>query len=119
MTDHRDDVFAGGHGVGVFADDEPAELAGMDARILAAYRCEFGSERPWSRRVRGGLPVAALLLVGLLVGAVLTLSSRPASEGAAAPPANGVQDAPVVTQTSLAGFQPVDDMQAVVVREAR
>jgi hypothetical protein len=111
MIDDADDAFG-----------ESPDLSRMDARVLAAYRREFG--RPgWRRRVRVPLPVAALVLIGLLVSAVAALRTRSAVETAApAPAADPVQAvrrdlAVVTTQTSLSGFEPVDvdDMQVVTV----
>jgi hypothetical protein len=115
MTHETDEVVAPEHGV--FA--EPPELAGMDARILAAYRREFGSGRSlWRRSLQVPLPVAALVLMGLFVCAVLAFRGRPA-ENATVPSADSVQtvrhDRPVVTNTSLAGFEPIDDIQLIVV----
>ena len=117
MIDERDDALARERCV---LEEAPAP-EGMDARILAAYRREFGSGRGWRRSRRVPLPVAALVPVGLIVGAALVLRARPAGEGAAAPTRHpdAVQaahyDPPLVTATSLAGFEPIDDVQAIVV----
>jgi hypothetical protein len=101
---------------------------GLDDRVLAAYRREVGPAQPWWRRfltasVRVPLPVAVGLVLLLLVTAAL--ARRPAAPaptaGTAAPP-EPVQavrntEAPVVTPTSLAGFQPVAEVTATVVTD--
>jgi hypothetical protein len=119
MIDDADDPSPGGRSV--FGD--PCDLRGMDARVLAAYRREF-RPRPgvWGRPLRIPRPVAALVLLGLLACATLAVRARSTGESAKAPSSSAegaVQsvrhDPPVVTNTSLAGFQPVDEMQVVVV----
>jgi hypothetical protein len=107
MIEDDDLLSAGADGVG-----GPAEHARMDDRILAAYRREFGPRRRVRRALRA-LPVA-LALGGLLAWGVLR--ERPAEQkapAAAAPPAVRL-DASLVTQTSLAGFKPVDDVEVNV-----
>jgi uncharacterized membrane protein YdfJ with MMPL/SSD domain len=104
----------------------PVVPEGMDERMLAAYRRQAGSAEPWWSRlftasVRVPLPVAVGLLMLLVVAAALAL--RPVSESPTAgttPPSAPVQaaraaDSPVVTRTSLAGFQPVAEVTATVV----
>ena len=117
MIDDADDVLSGDRNV----FGEPWELSGMDARVLAAYRREFGPRphRLWGQPLRVPRPVAALVLVGLLVCAALAFRGRSAGGSATAPSPQSVQsvrhDPSIVTNTSLAGFQPVDEMQVVVV----
>jgi hypothetical protein len=99
---------------------------GMDERVLAAYRRERHAAEPWWSRlftatVRIPLPVAVGLLMLFIVTAALAL--RPA----AAPPTAGTSgpsepvqaaragEEPVVSRTSLAGFQPVTEVTATVV----
>jgi hypothetical protein len=104
--------------------EDPAEHSRMDARILAAYRREFGGRRSRSASLRVPLPVAAAVLAALLVCATLVVRGRAGGGNAtqpSAPPEAPVQvqvrhDAPLVTNTSLAGFEPVDEMQVIVVR---
>ena len=104
----------------------PVVPEGMDERMLAAYRRQAGAAEPWWSRlftasVRVPLPVAVGLLMLLVVTAALAL--RPVSEPPTAgttPPSAPVQaarnaDSPVVTRTSLAGFQPVAEVTATVV----
>ncbi len=98
----------------------------LDLRVLRAYRRQTGS---WWRRfasaeVRVPLPVAALLTLLLLLSTMLALRPAP-SGGTAATPASGEpvqaarrQEPAVVTHTSLAGFQAVEEMQVTVVQEA-
>lgn len=110
----------------------PAVPDGLDARVLAAYRRETGNGQAWwkrlvAARVHVPLPVAVAVLLLLIVTA--TLARRPAptpvtatpTAGTAAPaePVQAVRngEAPVVTRTSLAGFQPVSEVTAVVVTE--
>ena len=117
MIDDADDAFARERRV----LGDPPELEAMDARILAAYRREFGARRrAWPRFLRVPVPVAALVVVALLVCAALVVRGRAGAGSATvpSPPEAQVQvrhEAPVVTSTSLAGFEPVDEMQAIVV----
>jgi hypothetical protein len=99
------------------ADDMPA---GAHERMLARYRRAY---LPWWRRLsaaplRIALPVAASLL--LMAGAaVLTLrspSDRGAAPGPAAVPSTVAASAPA-PRSSLAGFQPMDEVTATVVTE--
>jgi hypothetical protein len=101
---------------------------GLDERMLAAFRKQTGAGAPWWERVftasvRVPLPVAVGVLVLLLVTAALALRPAPAPSTAGTPgPSGAVQTAlriepPVVTRTSLAGFQPLTEVTATVVRE--
>jgi hypothetical protein len=112
---------------------ETPDLAGMDARVLAAYRREFGARRRfWGRPLRVPRPVAALVILGLLVCATLALRGRSPEGQALSPEENATArdprsvqsvrqdlpvrgDLPVVTNTSLEGFEPVDEMEVVAV----
>jgi uncharacterized membrane protein YdfJ with MMPL/SSD domain len=101
---------------------------GMDDRVLAAYRRQTGGEQPWWERffttsVRVPLPVAVLVLLLLIVSAALARRpAPPAPTAGTAAPSEPVQaarngEAPVVTPTSLAGFQPVVEVTATVVTD--
>ncbi len=98
---------------------------GMDERVLAAYRRQAGTAEPWWARlftatVRVPLPVAVGLLMLFVVTAALALrpATAPPTAGTAGPtePVQAVQrlDPPVVTRTSLAGFEPVPEVTATV-----
>jgi hypothetical protein len=94
--------------------------AGAQERMLARYRRAYV---PWWRRwsaapLRIALPVAVSLL--LVAGAaLLTLRSpspREAAQGPAAAPSTVAASAPA-PRSSLAGFQPMDEVTATVVTE--
>jgi hypothetical protein len=98
---------------------------GMDERMLAAYRRQAGTAEPWWARlftasVRVPLPVAVGLVMLFLVTAVLALrpATPPSTAGTTGPsaPVQAAQrlDPPVVTRTSLAGFEPVPVVTATV-----
>jgi hypothetical protein len=109
----------------------PPVPEGMDERVLAAYRRALGRSEPWWARlftasVRVPIPVAIGLLMLFAVTALLALRPVPPQESAGAAgssePVQAVRvAAPVVTRTSLAGFQPVSEVTATVVetRETR
>ena len=104
----------------------PVVPEGMDERVLAAYRRQAGTAAAWWERlftasVRLPLPVAVGLLMLLIVTTALALrpASPPPTAGTTGP-GEQVQavrqaEAPVVTRTSLAGFQPVSEVTAMVV----
>lgn len=105
----------------------PIVPEGMDERVLGAYRRQVQAAEPWWSRlftasVRVPVPVAVGLLMLLIVTAVLAL--RPVSQPPTAGTAGGAEpvqaarhvDSPVVTRTSLAGFQPVAEVTATVVQ---
>ena len=105
----------------------PVVPEGMDERVLAAYRGQVLPAEPWWSRlftatVHIPLPVAVGLLMLLIVTAALALRpvASPPTAGTAGP-SQPVQAArqtgsPVVTRTSLAGFQPVAEVTATVVQ---
>ena len=105
----------------------PVVPEGMDERVLVAYRRHAGQEPWWSRlftaSVRVPLPVAVGLVMLLIVTAALALRpvSTPPSAGTAGPsePVQAARhaDVPVVSPTSLAGFQPVTEVTATVVTD--
>ncbi len=105
----------------------PVVPDGMDERVLAAYRRQTGREPWWSRlftaSVRVPLPVAVGLVMLLIVTAALALRpvSTPPTAGTAGPsePVQAARhvDVPVVSPTSLAGFQPVTEVTATVVTD--
>ena len=109
----------------------PVVPEGMDERMLAAYRRQVRAAEPWWSRlftaqVRVPLPVAVGLLLLLVVTATLALrppSAPPPTAGTGAPSAP-VQAAravapAVVTRTSLSGFQPVSEVTATVIEDAK
>jgi uncharacterized membrane protein YdfJ with MMPL/SSD domain len=105
----------------------PVVPEGMDERVLAAYRRQSGREPWWSRlftaSVRVPVPVAVGVLMLLIVTAALALRpvSAPPTAGTAGPsePVQAARhaDVPVVSRTSLAGFQPVTEVTATVVTD--
>ena len=107
----------------------PAAPDGMDERVLQAFRRQAGAGRePWWSRlftasVRVPLPVAVGVLMLLLVTAALALRPVPpaptAGTGGPSEPVQAARrgDVPVVSRTSLAGFQPVSEVTATVVTE--
>ncbi len=108
----------------------PAVPDGLDERVLTAYRRHVRQAEPWWSRlftasVRVPLPVAVGLVILLLVTAALALRPTvpPPTAGASgaggpvqAAQANRPVGPPVVTRTSLAGFQPVSEVTATVVQ---
>jgi anti-sigma factor RsiW len=105
----------------------PVVPDGMDERVLRAFRRQTGTARePWWSRlftasVRVPLPVAVGVLMLLIVTAALALRPAvPPPTAGTAGPSEPVQaarrgDVPVVSRTSLAGFQPVSEVTATVV----
>ena len=104
----------------------PVVPEGLDERVLTAYRRQTGGREPWWSRlftasVRVPLPVAVGVLMLLIVTAALAL--RPGvPPPTAAGPSEAVRaarrgDVPVVSRTSLAGFQPVTEVTATVVTD--
>jgi hypothetical protein len=107
----------------------PVVPEGMDERVLAAYRRLTAAEPWWSRlltaSVRVPLPVAVGVLMLLFVTALLALRPAPAgpTAGTSGPP-EPVQaarrgDVPLVSRTSLEGFQPVSEVTATVVADPK
>jgi hypothetical protein len=107
----------------------PVVPDGMDQRVLEAFRRQAGAIRePWWSRlftasVRVPLPVAVGVLMLLIVTAALALrpATPPPTAGTGGPsePVQAARrgDVPVVSRTSLAGFQPVSEVTATVVTE--
>jgi len=105
----------------------PVVPEGMDERVLAAYRRQAGREPWWSRlftaSVRVPVPVAVGVLMLLIVTAALALRpvGAPPTAGTTGPsePVQAARqaDVPVVSRTSLAGFQPVTEVTATVVTD--
>jgi len=105
----------------------PVVPEGMDERMRAAYRRQAGREPWWSRlftaSVRVPVPVAVGVLMLLIVTAALALRpvSAPPTAGTTGPsePVQAARygDVPVVSRTSLAGFQPVTEVTATVVTD--
>jgi anti-sigma factor RsiW len=105
----------------------PVVPDGMDERVLAAYRRQTGQDPWWSRlftaSVRVPVPVAVGVLMLLIVSVALALRppAAPPTAGTAGPsePVQAARhaDVPVVSRTSLAGFQPVTEVTATVVTD--
>jgi hypothetical protein len=106
---------------------DPVVPEGMDDRVLTAYRRAAGHEPWWSRlftaSVRVPVPVAVGILMLLIVTAALALRpvATPPTAGTTGPsePVQAARqgDVPVVSRTSLAGFQPVTEVTATVVTD--
>jgi hypothetical protein len=107
--------------------EAPVVPESLDERVLKAYRRQAGIARPWWVRLLGSsiqvpVPVAIALALLLLLTATFALRPTPPPPTAGTPGAGGpVQAAqaasPLVTGTSLAGFQPVSEITATVVKE--
>ena len=107
--------------------EAPVVPDGMDERVMAAYRREAGTAEPFWKRwfatsIRVPVPVA--LVVALLLIFTAALAMRPVSPPPTAvtpdtsgPVRSAQRAVPVVTGTSLAGFQPVTEITASVVQE--
>jgi len=106
----------------------PVVPDGLDDRVLVAYRRQVGAREPWWSRlftasVRVPLPVAVGVLMLLIVTAALALRPAvPPPTAGTSGPSDPVQaarhlDVPVVSRTSLAGFQPVTEVTATVVTD--
>jgi hypothetical protein len=103
----------------------------LDARVLASYRRRVAHVPFWRRllstSIRVPLPVAVAALVILLVAAAVALrrpsANRPdepqLTRAAGGARTASVGDQPVVTRTSLAGFEPVAEMNVTVVQGDR
>jgi hypothetical protein len=99
----------------------------LDERVLRAYRRQAGTAPPWWARllassIRVPVPVALALALLLLLTAALALRPAGPPPTAGAPggggPVQAAQGAsPLVTGTSLAGFEPVSEVTATVVKE--
>jgi hypothetical protein len=105
--------------------EAPEVPPSLDERLTASFRRETAP--PWWRRLFGAtvpvpLPVAVAVLLLLLATAAIALR-RPVTASPDVPQLAEVKqsasrlDAPVVTHTSLAGFEPVSDMAVTVVSE--
>jgi hypothetical protein len=126
IDEHDEERDEGLHGL-LAQSGAPLVPEGMDERMLAAYRRQVGLARPWWRSfltasVRVPLPVALAVVMLLIVSTALALRPAPTAPTAGpSPSSEPVQaarhaEAPVVTGTSLAGFQPVAEVTATVVR---
>lgn len=107
--------------------EAPVVPDGLDERVLEAYRRRGGLATSWWRRLLTGtirVPVPVALAVVLVVLVTAALALRPSSPPPTAVSPSGSSPVraaqgtvPVVTGTSLAGFQPVAEVTATVVRE--
>jgi len=96
----------------------------LDRRVLASYRAHIGTTSLWRRLVttsiRIPLPVALAAL--LLLAFAFWNNRRPTSPIESAESTEPTRTAlvkrePVVTRTTLAGFEPVREMNVTVVPE--
>jgi len=110
--------------------EPPVVPDGLDGRVLEAWRKQAGLAPTWWQRlvtssIRVPVPVALVVVLLLLVTAALALRPSSPSPTATSPassaPVQAAQAAPaappIVTGTSLAGFQPVTEVTATVVQE--
>jgi hypothetical protein len=105
---------------------DPELPAQLDARVLGSFRKEMGAV-PWWQRVLTfsipvPLPVAAAVLLLLFVSAALVMRRGPSGAQPSVAEATlsaGNVEVPVVTQTNLAGFEPVKDMNPTVMEAER
>jgi hypothetical protein len=107
--------------------EAPVVPESLDERVLKAYRRQAGTAPPWwalllGSSIRVPVPVAIALALLLLLTTAFALRPAPppptAGTTGGGGPVQAAQGAsPVVTGTSLAGFQPVAEVTATVVRE--
>jgi hypothetical protein len=104
----------------------PAVPDSLDARMISSFRQVTDRRSWWSRlltiSVPVPLPVAVAALV-LLIASALVVVRRPATPRESPEVLEARQtanlDTPVVTRTSLAGFEPVEDMNVTIVTGER
>ena len=109
----------------------PSVPEALDARVLASYRRRVAHAPFWRRllstSIRVPLPVAVAALILLLLAAAVALR-RPSANRLDEPQLAGAtaatrtartSDQPLVTRTSLAGFEPVAEMNVTVVQGDR
>jgi len=101
--------------------EAPEVPASLDARVLDSYRRKVNREPFWRRfftaSVRVPLPVAVAVMALLVIALALAMS-RPGVERTL--PGQYVKapaDQPIVARTSLAGFEPVEEVNVSVVTE--
>jgi hypothetical protein len=108
--------------------EAPAPPSSLDDRIMESYRRDYVDREPFWQRffsssIRVPLPVAVAIVVLLMVSATLALRRTPAPAVQEAEfSEQGVRTAsgaesPVVTHTSLAGFEPANGTDAMVILE--
>jgi hypothetical protein len=107
----------------------PSAPAALDARVLESYRRVVKPAAWWRRflasSVRVPLPVALATVILLFVSAGIALRPLgnprpPAAQPAAAGSIQAARvEQPVVIRTSLAGFEPVSDVNVSVMSERR
>jgi hypothetical protein len=101
----------------------PAVPEGLDRQVLADFRTATARRAWWRRLLEFSIPVplpVAVAALLLLVVSALVLLRQPALPRESPLAANGAAmtaDESLVTRTSLAGFEPVDDMNVAVVTE--
>jgi hypothetical protein len=102
--------------------EAPEVPASLDARVLDSYRRKMNPEPFWRRfftsSVRVPLPLAVAVMALLVIALTLALT-RPVGQPLL--PAQYVQapaaDPPIVARTSLAGFEPAEELSVSVVTE--
>jgi hypothetical protein len=104
----------------------PAVPDTLDRRVRASFRAQLGRAPLWKRllttSVRIPLPVAvaALLLLAFALWRSAAQTAVPVESAESMEPARTaqVETQPVVTRTSLAGFEPVSEMNVTVVSQS-
>ncbi|MBN2370498.1 MAG: hypothetical protein JXO72_08420 [Vicinamibacteria bacterium] len=112
--------------------ESPAVTSELNARVRESFRRQTAAATYWRRlfaiSIPVPLPVAALVLIMLLLSATFALRNQSKATQDVSPLVEArltaqssapdmKNDAPVVTRTSLAGFEPVTDMNVAVVPE--
>lgn len=103
--------------------DAPEPSRALDERTLASYRARAGRRSAWWRLVAGSVrvpvPVAAAAVVLLILSTTLALRGNTGPEASSNTPTmvSLHPEAPIVSRTSLAGFQPVAELDVTIVPE--
>ena len=107
----------------------PSVPASLDERVLASYRRQVVRTPLWKRlfgtSIRIPLPIAVAALLLLLLSTVMALRRVPLGPPTEPQRATTEEstltarkaDPPVVTRTSLAGFEPVAEINVTVLRQ--
>lgn len=101
--------------------EAPQVPASLDARVLDSYRRKVSREPFWRRffttSVRVPLPLAVAVMALLVIALALALSRPGVEPGVPAQFVQAPADQPIVARTSLAGFEPVEEVNVSVVTE--